>query len=722
MSAPTGPIPASVSFPVDGMTCASCSTRVERTLARVPGVQVAQVNLATHRATVSGSVTWEQLFEAVRKAGYDPLPPASARADALVERERAHLEALRRRWIAAAVLTAPVVVMGMAMWHETAWLQAILATPVVFVAGAPFYTASLRQLRHGTASMDTLVALGAGAAWAASMGALLQGGHGLYFETGAVIVTLILLGRWLEARARGRAGESVRLLAELAPTVARVQRDGQERTLPMEAVRRGDRVVVLPGERLPVDGVVREGEGAVDESMMTGESLGVRRRPGDRVVGGSVVRGGHLVVEATAVGEDATLERIVRMVEEAQGSRAEAQRLADRVSARFVPMVLVAALLTGLGWIAVGAAPEVALSHAVAVLVIACPCALGLATPTAIMAGTGRAADLGILVRDAPTLERARALQVLFLDKTGTLTKGAPTVTELLPAPGRDAPALLRAAAGAERYSEHPLAVAVRSRWEADGHGPLPDARGFRAEAGRGVAAEVDGHNVRAGGPSWAGSPELEAQAQELVARGRCLVYVADDSGPLGVLGVADPLRPGVGAAVARLRALGLRLVLASGDHPAAAAAVAAELGLDEAHGGLGPADKRAMIEARRAGGAVVGMVGDGVNDAPALAAADVSFAMGSGTDVALGSAGMVLVNGDLDRVATAVELSRATLRVVRQNLFWALAYNVVAVPVAALGLLSPMVASAAMALSSVSVVTNALRLRRFRPSGPAAG
>ena len=709
---PTGPVPAHATFPIDGMTCAACVSRLEKVIGRVDGVEKVTVNLATHRATVDGTAHWEAVFSAVSRAGYTPLPP-SLDGTTLADHEADVIRGVRNRVLVAGATTLPVFVLSMAMVPGSGWVQLVLSTGAVFGAGLGFFAVALKQVRTLAPGMDTLVALGAGSAWAYSLYALIRGEEHLYFETAAVIVTLILLGRFLEARARGRAGAAIRLLAELRPPIARRRRDGVDREVPIEAIGVGDLVVVHPGERIPVDGLVREGEGAVDESMVTGESAGVSRRPGDAVVGASTVRGGHLVIEATAVGGDATLARIIRMVEDAQGSKADVQRLADAVAARFVPVVLAIAIVTGAGWLLAGAPIDSALVRSVAVLVIACPCALGLATPTAIMAGTGRAADLGILVRDAHTLERAQALSILVVDKTGTLTEGRPRVTDVVPAHGVRPEDLLDLVAGAERFSEHPLGLALRAHVASRDQA----VEAFRSVAGAGVEARVDGRLVRVGTAAFLGTHALEAAAAPLEAAGHSVLRATVDGAPLGVIGVSDPLRPSSAPAIARLRALGIRVVLASGDQAGPTGAVAGALGIVEVHPRQSPADKRARVEALRRDGAVVGMIGDGINDAPALAAADVAIAIGGGTDVAMQSAGLVLVRGDLARVATAIELSRATLRIIRQNLFWAFAYNVVGIPVAALGMLSPMLASGAMALSSVSVVANALRLIRFRPA-----
>jgi len=722
------PLPGKVNIPVDGMTCASCAARIEKVVGRVPGIRSVAVNFASGKATVDGDVTWAAVFAAVDRAGYraiDPRPrPMTRGADDPVARGAAHLAELRRRLLVASVLTAPVFVISMAdlMFPGAAIVQLVLTTPVVFWAGGDFFRVAWRLARHGSANMDTLIAIGAGAAYAYSVAMLVAGGAvmGLYFETAGVVVTLILLGKYLEDRAKTRAGDAIRSLAKLQPPTARVVRDGVEVDVPVEDVWLGDHVVVRPGERIPVDGKVTEGGSTVDESMITGESVAVSRGVGDAVIGATVNRTGRLLVEATRVGADTSLAHIIRMVEDAQGSKAPVQRLADEVAGKFVPGVLILAALTFVGWLLAGAGLVGALLPTVAVLVIACPCALGLATPTAIMVGTGKAAESGILVRSAQALERAQQIDVLLFDKTGTLTKGEPALTDLVLAPGctlgRDE--VLGLLAAAERYSEHPLAEAIVAAAKG-----LPVLAGsdFEAVTGQGVRVVVEGgrvvlvgnrklltaHGVDVGG--------LDALAGPIEAQGRTAMLAAVDGAPLAVVGVADTLKETSVAAVARHQGMGVRLIMATGDNPRTAAAIAKTVGIDEVLAEASPADKVALVKRLQAEGRVVGMVGDGINDAPALATADVSFAIGTGTDIAMEAASLTLIRGDIAKVATAIELSRATMRIIRQNLFWAFAYNVVGIPVAALGWLSPMVGSAAMAFSSVSVVTNALRLRRFR-------
>jgi len=715
----------SLDLDITGMTCASCSGRVERALRRVPGVLGAEVNLATNRARVireQGIGDGADLTAAVRRAGFDAHPAAAiaaARDPAPQRRDLLHV-------IAAALLSAPLLA-GMAghaaglPWMLPGWAQAGLATVVQVWLGARFYVAGWKALRAGAANMDLLVALGTSAAWGLSTWNLLTAPAGampaLYYESSAVLITFILLGKWLETRAVGQTAAALRALAGLRPDTARLG-DGQ--TIPIGQVVVGDVVSVRPGERIPVDGKVLEGGGEADESMLTGESLPVEKQPGDAVTGGSILRDGVLAVRTTAVGAETMLAHIVRLVESAQASRAPVQALVDRVSAIFVPAVLVLALATFLGWWIGGGDASVALLNGVSVLVIACPCALGLATPAAIMVGTGAAARHGILIRDAEALERAPAVTLVAFDKTGTLTEGRPEVTDLCPAEGVAADDLLRLAAALQAGSEHPLAEAVRRR--AAGI-PVPAAEGFRALPGRGVSARVEGRTLLLGSRRLleeAGivtGPPGEAAALE--AKGRTLAFVAETAPAprlLGLLAFGDAVRPTARAAVAALRHAGIEVAMLTGDSPGAAAVVARALGIGRVAAGLLPEGKGGELAALRRDGAVVAMVGDGINDAPALAAADVGMAMGTGTDVAMHTAGVTLMRGDPQLVPQALDIARRTRRVIRQGLFWAFAYNMVGIPLAACGLLSPVVAGAAMALSSVSVVGNALRLRSWRP------
>ena len=630
------------------------------------------------------------------------------------------------RFGVAAVLTVPVMILAMAHLPipGAAWIELALATAVVFGAGGNFFVAAGKALRHGNANMDTLIAMGSGTAWTFSAVVLLAGhGGDLYFDSAAMIVTLILLGKMLEARAKDRARDALGRLARLRPATARVIRDGAEVEVSVDAVDPGEVMAVRPGERIPLDGDILEGETAVDESLLTGESMPVSRTVGEPVVGGALNTTGAVRVKVTAVGEGTVLARMARLVEEAQSARPPIQRLADRVSAVFVPVIIGIGVLTFAGWMILGGASvALALIPAVAVLVIACPCALGLATPTAVMVGTARAAELGVLVRDAAALERGARITDVVLDKTGTLTEGKPALVEVVGLAGTDRDAVLRLAAAAEADSEHPLARAVRDAAAAEG---VDVGRAERLEAvtGRGLVAVVGGRRVVVGAGRLLDQEGLtpdaaaRARAEALQAAGRTVAYVADAGTLVGLLAFADRVRPDAAEGVARLKALGIRPHLATGDNPRAAAAVAAEVGIPEAqvHAGLLPEDKVALVTRLTGEGAKVAVVGDGVNDAPALGVAEVGIAIGTGTDVALETAPITLARGGIPEVARVFELSRKTFRIIAQNLGWAFGYNVIAVPVAAAGLLNPMIAAGAMAVSSVSVVMNSLRLRRVR-------
>jgi P-type Cu+ transporter len=709
---------------IGGMTCATCTGRVEHALATVPGVLHAEVNLATQRATVEGLgglLRPAALIEAVQDAGYDAtlLTGDAAQQRAAEQADATRLHRLLLQVLAAAALSLPLL-LPMAGLELPGWLALLLATPVQFGIGARFYVAAWKALRARTGNMDLLVALGTSAAYFYSLFLVATGtGHHTYFEAVAVVITLVLFGRWLEARTRRATGDAIRALLALRPETARVERAGGEIELPIAAVSEGDIVVVRPGERFPSDGRVLTGTSQADESLLTGESLPVEKHPGDSVTGGAINGAGLLRVQTTAVGADSTLARIIALVEGAQSHKAPVQRLVDRVAAVFVPIVLGCALVALVGWWLIGGSFATGLIAAVSVLVIACPCALGLATPTALMAGTGAAARAGILIRDAEALERARQIDTVVLDKTGTLTEGHPAVSEILPAAAGEAE-LLALAAAAQTGSEHPLARAILARAAGLSLSPLGD---FQSHPGLGLTATVGGRRIAIGNRTLMRqhnvAPTLDEAAGALEAQGRTVMFVAAiEPHPtlLGAIAVTDKVRPSAAAAIRRLDALGIATVLLTGDNQRTAAAVARVLGIAEVSADVLPAGKAAEIVRLQQHGHCVAMVGDGVNDAPALAQADLGIAMGGGADVAIQAAGITLMRSEPMLIADAIAISRATQRKIRQNLFWAFAYNVVGIPLAGFGLLSPVVAGAAMALSSVSVVSNALLLRRWRP------
>lgn len=657
----------------------------------------------------------------------------------VLRRERAaHYQEVRRRFWTAALLSLPVVVLAMSHgaldFPGSRWVQLLLTTPVVFWAGWPFFTGAWRAFRHHAADMNTLVAIGVGSAYVYSTGATIfpdffeAAGRApdIYFEAAAVIVTLILLGRMLEARARARTSAAIEKLLDLQPPRARVERNGYLEEVPVEAVRIGDRVVVRPGEKIPVDGIVDEGTAAVDESMITGESIPVDKKPGDSVIGGTVTQSGALVVRVTRIGRDTVLQQIVRLVEEAQARKAPIQRLADQIAGIFVPVVMLVAIATFVLWFDLG--PEPRLTHAlltfVSVLIIACPCALGLATPTAILVATGRAAQLGVLFKGGDALERLRQVDLVVFDKTGTLTEGRPRLERIVPLNGYDAHALLALAAAAEQRSEHPLARAIVEAAQARRLALMP-VRDFEVRAGLGVTARVDGRRVQIGRPAFLVEQGLslpEAQVEALAAEGHTVVAVAVEGMPAGLLAIADTIRPSAEPTIRALHRMGCRVAMITGDSETAAQAVARKLDIDEVRANVLPQDKAATVAAFQAQGHIVAMVGDGINDAPALAQADVGIALGSGTDIAIEAGDVTLMRPDLRAVVDAFQVSARTLRTIKQNLFFAFIYNVLGIPIAAgllypwTGLLlNPMIAAAAMALSSVSVVTNSLRLRSFQ-------
>jgi Cu+-exporting ATPase len=710
----------SVRLSLEGMTCAACATRIERKLNRLDGVAAA-VNFATEQASVDydpRQAAVEDLIRAVEAAGYRAGVGTRAVTDDTPP------DRLRTRLVVAAALSAPLVVLAMApplQFDGWEWLALALATPVVWWAGWPFHRAAALNARHGAATMDTLISIGTLAAWTWSVVGLvaLDDAH-TYFEVGAVITTLILLGRFLETGARRRSGAALRALLELGAKEARVLRDGQEVVVPVEAIATGDRFIVRPGERFATDGVIEDGLSAVDRSMLTGEPVPVDVGPGDDVAGGTVNTFGRLLVRATRVGGETAVAQIARLVEEAQAGKAPIQRLVDRVSAVFVPIVLALSLLTLAGWLVVTGDPTDAFTASVAVLIIACPCALGLATPTALMVGTGRGAQLGIVIRGPEVLERTRRITTIVLDKTGTVTEGRMWLEEAIPADAVSRTELLRLAGGVEDASEHPIARAI-----ADGArrelGALPRVERFTSRAGLGVEAVVEGRATIVGRPELLVElgielPPVLVEAQSAAEdEGRTVVVAAWDGAVRGLLVVADRVKRTSADAVAELEGLDLTPVLLTGDNPRTARSVADAVGIERVLAGVLPEGKVAEVARLQEAGEVVAMVGDGVNDAPALAQADLGLAIGTGTDVAIEASDLTLVSGDLRAAADAIRLARRTLRTIEGNLFWAFAYNVAAIPLAVAGLLSPIVAAAAMACSSLFVVTNSLRLRRFR-------
>jgi len=725
------------SFDVGGMTCSACSARVEKALRNIPGVLEANVNVALERADVTalaGQVDRDALRTAVEKAGYEThfQSAAAERVNADAERQVKEKAALQRELITlliSAALTLPLVGQMVAMiaglhFHLEPWMELALATPVQFVIGARFYRAAYKALKARSGNMDVLVAMGTSTAYAYSLYLFITLGDAargqLYFEASAVIITLVLLGKFMESRAKRGTTAAIRQLMDLRPETARVERAGQKLELPVADVVNGDRVIIRPGERIPVDGEVAEGRTEIDESLITGESLPVDKQTGDTVTGGSINGTGLIKVTATAVGEDSTLSRIIRLVENAQAGKAPIQRLVDRISEIFVPTVVTIAVITFGGWLFFTGNFESALIAAVSVLVIACPCALGLATPTAIMTGTGVAARFGILIKNVESLERAHKLDAIIFDKTGTLTEGKPKVIDIKAISPETESGLLRLAASLQQGSEHPLGKAVLDRAQED-RLELEPVKDFRSFTGSGVSGKIGAERLISGNEAYMQANGVELGDEvDLAARweeqGKTVIWVARDASLLGIIAIADALRPESKPAIEALRKMGVKTLLLSGDAERVANEIGRQVGVDQIKGGVKPDDKAREVSELQAEGYTVGMIGDGINDAPALAAADIGIAMGTGTDVAMETAGVTLMRPNPGLVPAAISVSRATWNKIRQNLFWAFAYNVIGIPIAAAGYLSPTIAGAAMAFSSVSVVSNSLLLKRWRP------
>ncbi|ODS34237.1 MAG: cation-transporting P-type ATPase [Candidatus Scalindua rubra] len=715
---------------ITGMSCDSCAKRIENAIGNTKGVSESIVNFATKKATVTSRAPAEEIYKIIEGLGYGVVKEETP---AMSGEEIAQLE--WKRFLISAILSVPVFIISMFMIHFkfSDFLQFILTTAVIFWPGIGFFKNALKQVKHWSIGMDSLIALGAGAAYGFSVTTLLGGGSDLYFESASIIITLILLGRFFETKAKGKAGEAIRKLMDLQPKMAKVVRDGTEKEVPVIEVQVGERLVIRPGEKIPVDGIITEGGTFIDESMLTGESMPLNKVEGDKVFGGTVNTTGLIYMIAENIGANTVLAHIAKLVADAQGSRAPVQRLADKVSGVFVQIVISIALLTLGVWILAGYPFNEALISAVAVLVIACPCALGLATPTAVMVGTGRAAEAGILIKDATSLELAHKIDTLVLDKTGTITEGRPRVTDLSnKINGRKVTAekgdekkrylekdILNIMGSCEQHSEHPIGKAIVNYTEKQGI-DLKEVKDFKTITGMGIQAAYNGSTVLIGSERLMienniDISDLRQKATEIESKGKTIAFLAVDNKIEAIIGIGDTIRKTSKNAIQKIKDMGIEVVMLTGDNEVIAGAVGKEMGIGTVKANLKPADKCSEIKKIQQSGKIVGMIGDGINDAPALATSDVSFAIGTATEIAMEAANITLVKGDISRAEEALKLSKQTMNIIKQNLFWAFGYNVLAIPIAAVGLLNPMIAAGAMAFSSVSVVTNSLRLRRFK-------
>jgi len=710
---------------ITGMSCASCAKRIEDAIGNTNGVSESIVNFATRKATVTGRAPAEEIYKIIEGLGYGIVKEETP---AVSEKKIAQSE--WKRFLVSAILSVPVFTISMFMIHFrfSDLTQFILTTAVIFWPGIVFFKNALKQVRHWSIGMDSLIALGAGTAYGFSVITLIKGGSGLYFESASIIITLILLGRFFETKAKGKAGEAIRKLMDLQPKMARVIRDGTEKEVPVTDVQVGERLAIRPGEKIPVDGVIIEGWTTIDESMLTGESMPIHKEEGDKVFGGTVNTTGLIYMTAENIGANTVLAHIAKLVEDAQGSKALVQRLADKVSGVFVQIVILIALLTLGGWILAGYQFNEAIIPAVAVLVIACPCALGLATPTAVMVGTGRAAEAGILIKDTASLELAHKINTLVLDKTGTITEGKPRVTDLFNINDEKETAetdnkndldILHIIGSCEQHSEHPIGMAIVHYVREQGIN-LEEVKDFKAIAGMGIRAIYNESTVLIGSDKLMTENNIDVsglkqKAMEIKDEGKTIAFLAVDNKAETVIGIGDVVRDTSKDAIQEINDMGVEVVMLTGDNEVVAETVGKEMGIVSVKSNLRPADKCDEIKEIQQSGKIVGMIGDGINDAPALATADVSFAIGTATEIAMEAANITLVKGDILRACEALKLSRQTMNIIKQNLFWAFGYNVLALPVAALGFLNPMIAAGAMAFSSVSVVTNSLRLRRLR-------